>query len=147
MKTITPQNDSGFGFQIAPMIDVVFVIMLFFMVMTGGAQTEHLLKTTLPTATIVCPGMDLPDEQSITIRENGQVALNEEELDAPTDAVLPNLTAQMMRLRQNSDSARSSLVVTVTASEKARYERVVAVLNALGKARVTNVAFETAAAE
>jgi biopolymer transport protein ExbD len=28
-------NDGHLGFQIAPMIDVVFVIMLFFMVMAG----------------------------------------------------------------------------------------------------------------
>ena len=29
------------GFQIAPMIDVVFVIMLFFIVMAGAVKVEH----------------------------------------------------------------------------------------------------------
>ena len=29
------------GFQIAPMIDVVFVIMLFFMVMAGAVKVER----------------------------------------------------------------------------------------------------------
>ena len=37
MKRFDPHADGGgtIGFQIAPMIDVVFVIMLFFMVMAG----------------------------------------------------------------------------------------------------------------
>ena len=34
--------------QIAPMIDVVFVIMLFFMVMAGAVKRENELNTTLP---------------------------------------------------------------------------------------------------
>ena len=36
MKQREQQPDASPGFQIAPMIDVVFVIMLFFMVMAGA---------------------------------------------------------------------------------------------------------------
>ena len=39
------------GFQIAPMIDVVFVIMLFFMVMAGAVKVERELKTLFPILT------------------------------------------------------------------------------------------------
>ena len=38
-------NEGNFGFQIAPMIDVVFVIMLFFMVMAGAVKVENELNT------------------------------------------------------------------------------------------------------
>jgi len=48
MKQREEQPDAAPGFQIAPMIDVVFVIMLFFMVMAGAVKVEHELKTTLP---------------------------------------------------------------------------------------------------
>ena len=48
MKQAEQQPDANPGFQIAPMIDVVFVIMLFFMVMAGAVKVEHELKTTLP---------------------------------------------------------------------------------------------------
>ena len=41
-------NEGTFGFQIAPMIDVVFVIMLFFMVMAGAVKVENELNTQLP---------------------------------------------------------------------------------------------------
>ena len=33
MKSFVTEDDGTMGFQIAPMVDVVFVIMLFFMVM------------------------------------------------------------------------------------------------------------------
>ncbi len=36
------------GFQIAPMVDVVFVIMLFFMVLAGSVQVENAHNTKLP---------------------------------------------------------------------------------------------------
>jgi biopolymer transport protein ExbD len=41
-------NQGTFGFQIAPMIDVVFVIMLFFMVMAGAVKIENELNSQLP---------------------------------------------------------------------------------------------------
>ena len=40
-------NEGNLGFQIAPMIDVVFVIMLFFMVMAGAVKVENELNTQL----------------------------------------------------------------------------------------------------
>ena len=48
MKRIEDTDNPNMGFQIAPMIDVVFVIMLFFMVMAGAVKVEHELKTALP---------------------------------------------------------------------------------------------------
>ena len=48
MRLELNSNDGNFGFQIAPMIDVVFVIMLFFMVMAGAVKVENELNTQLP---------------------------------------------------------------------------------------------------
>ena len=43
-----PSSEVNLGFQIAPMIDVVFVIMLYFMVMAGAVQVENAHNTKLP---------------------------------------------------------------------------------------------------
>ncbi|MDB6003276.1 MAG: hypothetical protein JWR15_263, partial [Prosthecobacter sp.] len=48
MKRHIHFDSPAIGFQIAPMIDVVFVIMLFFMVMTGSVKVERELRTKLP---------------------------------------------------------------------------------------------------
>jgi biopolymer transport protein ExbD len=49
-------GDGDFGFQIAPMVDVVFVLLLFFMACAGTNQVEGLLKIALPSQGDSHPG-------------------------------------------------------------------------------------------
>jgi biopolymer transport protein ExbD len=131
------------GFQIAPMIDVVFVIMLFFMVMAGAVKVEHELKQQLPGIAPVNPADSpvMPDEVTVVVEEGDSVTLNEEELDAPTDHKMRNFVATMMRLKAESDNRGAKVLVTIQAEEQAKYERVIDVLNALAKSQVSNVTF------
>jgi biopolymer transport protein ExbD len=131
------------GFQIAPMIDVVFVIMLFFMVMAGAVKVERELKTTLPGLAPPAASNEEqpPDEIIVTVEETGVVTLNEEEFDTPTDKALPNFTGTLMRLKQEADNRNAKVMVTIQAEEQARYERVIDVLNSMAKARISNVTF------
>jgi len=81
-RTIDSDN-VNLGFQIAPMIDVVFVIMLFFMAMAGAVKKEMELKSQLPgvaPASAEAP-QEMPDEITVGVEESGAVTLNEEELD------------------------------------------------------------------
>jgi biopolymer transport protein ExbD len=131
------------GFQIAPMIDVVFVIMLFFMVMVGSVKVERELKSQLPG--LAPPNAEapkeMPDEIIVGVEETGSVTLNEEEFDGPTDKKLPNFTSTLMRLKQEADNRNAKVIVTIQAEEQATYERVIDVLNALAVAKVANVTF------
>lgn len=131
------------GFQIAPMIDVVFVIMLFFMVMAGAVKVERELKTQLPGLGTPALNDDSvpPDEIMVTVEETGVVTLNEEEFDSPTDKILPNFTNTLMRLKQEADHRNAKVMVTIQAEEQARYERVIDVLNSMAKAKIANVTF------
>lgn len=131
------------GFQIAPMIDVVFVIMLFFMVMVGSVKVERELKSQLPgiaPASADAP-QEMPDEIIVGVEESGVVTLNEEEFDTPTDKKLPNFTSTLMRLKQEADNRNAKVIVTIQAEEQATYERVIDVLNSLAVAKVANVTF------
>lgn len=147
MRLKQNSSDGNVGFQIAPMIDVVFVIMLFFMVMAGAVKVENELNTTLPGSAETSTSTDIPDETIITIAENGQVALNDEELDAPNDPAMPKLQGTLMRLKQSSDAAKSLLTVTIASEPKAKYGRAIDVLNALAAAKVDNVTFTTSEEE
>lgn len=131
------------GFQIAPMIDVVFVIMLFFMVMAGAVKVERELKQQLPGVNVVSPdnAPEMPDEITVGVEESGHVTLNEEELDPPDSKSMPNFVATMMRLKQEADGRKAKVLVTIQAEEQAKYERVIDVLDGLAKAQVSNVTF------
>jgi biopolymer transport protein ExbD len=143
MKTFNPNagGDGNLGFQIAPMIDVVFVIMLFFMVMAGAVKVERELNQRLPGTVETSKSVEFTDEILINIAENGEVLLNDEPMDPLGKHEMPRLTAALMRLKQGADAAKSPTLVTVISEPEAKYSRTVDVLDALAAAEITNVTF------
>jgi len=140
MKRLIHSDTTALGFQIAPMIDVVFVIMLFFMVMVGTVKVERELITKLPSTGD--PLVRFPvDEITIGILEDGTVTLNEESFDSPRDKSLPTLTKTLRRLATSSANQKQSVLVTIQAEEQASYERVIDVLSSLHRAQIQNVTF------
>jgi len=141
MKSFAADDDGTMGFQIAPMVDVVFVIMLFFMVMAGAVKVENELSTRLPGSAESSSAAEFTDETIIAISDEGEVSLNEEPFDTPTSADLPQLRSTLMRLKENADNAKQPVVVTIVSDAHAKYSRTIDVLNALAAAKITNVTF------
>ncbi len=136
------------GFQIAPMIDVVFVILLFFIVQASDIQVENAHVTKLPGTVEMPQGDSLPpDEVAIRIEDDGQVYLNDDPLDLPEIKNLPELASSLNQLRESSDASNSKVLVTIYANELARYERVVDVLDALSRAKISDVSFQAGGPE
>jgi len=135
------------GFQIAPMIDVVFVILLYFMVMAGAVQVENAHNTKLPGTVVTNTGTPTPDEIAISIDDDGLVSLNQDPLDSADVKQLNELASNLNQLRISSEASKSEVLVTIYANEQAKYERVIDVLDALSVAKITNVSFQAAAPE
>lgn len=143
MKTRATRNVSStvnLGFQIAPMVDVVFVIMLFFMVVAGSVSVENRHNLQIP---VRGDFEKYTDEIAIHIDDAGQLFLNDDPLDSPESKSLPELTENLRQLQANSKATKNDLIVTVSAEESARYERVVDTLDALARAEVRQVSFTT----
>jgi len=140
MKKKILSESTDLGFQIAPMIDVVFVIMLFFMVMASSVKTEKQLTTKLPREGT--PQYSGPvDETIISISEDGYISVNEEELGAPGDTKLKGLTVLLDKLQTYNTSAGAQTLVTIKTENETRYQRIMDVLNAVGRAHMQNVTF------
>ncbi len=142
-----PSAEVNLGFQIAPMIDVVFVILLFFIVQASDIQVETAHVTKLPGIVPAGPGINTPDEISVRIEDDGQVYLNDDLLDTPEAKNLPELASSLDQLRESSDASKAQVLVTIYANEFAKYERVVDVLDALSRARISNVSFQAGSNE
>lgn len=140
MKPVANPANGDVGFQIAPMIDVVFVILIFFMALAAQIRIEQILKTTLPGTAVSTTSTEFVDEQIIHIGESGDVSLNEEQYDGATGA-LPGLIGTLLRLKASSDAAQSKLLVTLISHPESPYSRTIDVLNALAVAEVTHVTF------
>src|SRR5271168_5372504 len=109
-------GDGEFGFQIAPMLDILFVLLLFFMVTAGAQKHEATLTTQLPGGS---PGSDVPLE--IGVDADGQVSVEGVPVDSPTDSALPTLVGRLNQII--ADTPARPIVVTPVRS--ARHQRVV----------------------
>lgn len=141
MKMPIQQANPDVGFQIAPMIDVVFVILVFFMALAAQIRIEQILQTKLPGISVASTTTEFVDEQILAVSEDGEVSLNEESYDSAQSRELPQLTGTLMRLKTSSDAAQSKLVVTLISHPESPYYRTIDVLNSLAVAGITNVTF------
>ena len=139
------RKESSIGFQIAPMIDVVFVILLFFMVAAGQAKMENSLNTQLPGGPT--GPISLPDEIIIAIDVDGNVSLNDEPMDSPDAKRLVDLQTNLFQLKRSADGVGANLLVTIDADEFVKYQRVVDVLDALNAAKISSVTFQAGSAD
>lgn len=140
-RVLIDPNDGTLGFQIAPMIDVVFVIMLFFMVMAGAVKVERELNCQLPGTVETTKEVPFADEQVVQITAAGEVLLNEEPMGAPGDKGLQKLRAVLMRVKANCDAAKTPAVVVIASEPKAKHGRTMDVLDAAAEAGITSVTF------
>ena len=133
--------DETMELQIAPLIDCVFQLLIYFMVSASLHKTEADLGISLPGTVMQSRVVKMPDEQIIEIDATGHVQLNGKEYDSPTRQEMPQLTAMLIRYRQAAEMAKNTALVTIQADDNTVHQRVVDVLNACAAARIKNVTF------
>lgn len=127
--------------QMGPMIDMVFLLLVFFMVTAKPIKQESDINIGLPGTVAQDEALDIPDEQRILIRSDGQVLLNELPMDSPTNEVLPTLISTLKRFKETADANKSEALVTIDAEDGSTHQRIVNVLNACAVAEITGVTF------
>lgn len=134
-------NDDGdAGFQIAPMVDVVFVLMLFFMASAGSQVAERELNINLPGSKSPS-GMTTelpPTPMMVDIAPDGQVVVNNTVMGAPGDKELEKLRDRFKNTIVQFDNKDP---VIIRPSLETKHERVMDVLNAAGASGVKNLTF------
>jgi biopolymer transport protein ExbD len=133
--------------QMGPMIDMVFLLLVFFMVSAKPIKQESDINIGLPGTVAQEEALDIPDEQRIQIQPNGQVLLNDQPMDAPQSAELPTLLGTLKRFKESADSNKTEALITIDADDAANHERIVQVLNACAQAKITGVTFADAGEE
>ncbi|MEP7220601.1 MAG: biopolymer transporter ExbD [Bacteroidota bacterium] len=132
-------EDGDIGFQIAPMVDVVFVLLLFFMASAGSQVIEHELNISLPSGKGAAnPGAPPTTPMMITITGEGAVQGNGQIFDPPNSKELPLLRKWM---KEDVDKFGGKDPVIISPSPDARQERIIDVLNAAAAAGVTKLTF------
>jgi biopolymer transport protein ExbD len=130
-------EDGDIGFQIAPMVDVVFVLMLFFMASAGVQVVEKELAMNLPS------GAGHPSDVPITpiiidISGDGQVTVNDQGYGGADDKSLQKLRDFF---KQSIAQFGDKDPVIVRPAPETTHERIMDVLNAAAASHVKNLTF------
>jgi biopolymer transport protein ExbD len=125
------------GFQLAPMIDIVFNLLFFSLTTQVFSQWETELNVKLPTAEQSAPPQRLPGEIIINVLEDGTTVVNRqrlssEELGALLGRIVAIFPGQPVLIRGDRQTA---------------YRHVIHVLDQCRKADIWNISFATIPAE
>ena len=128
-KTLTDINSEP---NVVPMADVMLVLLIIFMVITPMLQkdvTVDLVRTENPRD---MPDADKEDSVVVAITRDGKTFLG-------SDLVIENLTAEV----QERIASRVDKTVYIKSDSRAKYERVVAVVDEVRAAGVDQVGLLT----
>jgi biopolymer transport protein ExbD len=129
--------------QMGPMIDMVFLLLVFFMVTAKPVKDEADISIGLPGAVSQEETLDIPDEQRIVIQEGGQVVLNDQPLDNPLSRGLPELVGVLKRFKEAADNSKSKAMITLVPDDAVPHQRIIDVLNACALAEINGVTFDS----
>lgn len=139
--TLQKRNRPKPQMAIAPMIDCVFLMLIYFMVSSTLDRQEADISFQLPGVIEQTEPVEMPDEQIVEVRADGGVAVNDYEYDSPRAKVLVQLTAMLSRFRQASESNRVEAVVTIQPDPRATHQAIIRVMDACSAAGITSVNF------
>jgi biopolymer transport protein ExbD len=127
--------------DLTPMIDIVFLLLIYFMVTTSIIKEEADLGVKLPSSMAAPPGTPLPEQHYIDILLDGTIRLNGMPTDNPGNRALPNLTRTLTQLKLSSDRAGLKTLVIIQPDPEAYQQSVVNVINALKSVGISSISF------
>jgi biopolymer transport protein ExbD len=126
---------------IAPMIDVVFLLLMYYLVTSTLDKQEADISFQLPGVVEQTESVDMPDEQIIEIDASGQVVVNEYTYDSPNSPRLLELTGMLTRFKEASDANKVEALVTIAPSDSTTHQMIIRVMDACSIAGIKGVNF------
>ena len=126
---------------IAPMIDVVFLLLFYFMVSATLQKQEADISFSLPGRIQQDEAIEIPDEQIVQILANGQALVNDYLYDSPEVPRYWQLETMLNRFREASESNLVEARITLAPDDKTAHEMVVKVMDACSHAGIESVTF------
>lgn len=122
------------GIQLAPLVDVLLLLLIFFLMTWNAARNENELDVKVPKASSAKEKSAPIGDVVINVKSDGNVVVNRRNLSGNE---LTDLLKGLVQL--NSEQA-----VVIRGDEAGAYKNIVEVLNICSQAGVSNVAFATA---
>lgn len=138
MKRLTELMQKKSELQVAPLIDVVFLLLVYFMVTSSLIKKEADLPFQLPVPLVKHRMPDQAIEVLVEISEFGTISIEGAEYRDPKD-----LAKQLATLKAVAEASGNQLVVSVLPGDKTLHGSIVPVMDACALAKVKNLSFDT----
>ncbi len=133
MKFRDTSPPQGAELELAPMIDVVFLLLIFFIVTWNSASNERDMDISVPAAEESVEQIRTKAEIIVNVRESGEIVLNGSVVTKETLQEKLNAISQ----------AYPDQPVILRGAAAATYQNIINVLDQIKKAGIWNVAFAT----
>src|ERR1700761_8774060 len=119
------------GIQLAPLVDVLLLLLIFFLMTWNAARNENELDVKVPKASAAKENSAPIGDVVVNVKADGNVVVNRRTLD-PTE--LAEMLKGLVQLYPNQ-------AVVIRGDEAGAYKNIISVLNICSEAGVTNVGF------
>lgn len=131
------QQDDQPQLNLTPMIDVVFLLIIFFMVATSFAEMERDIELELPEVAAAKALTAAPKQRVVSVQSEGQIRLDGE------DVTLGQLTQKLAAAR----SEYPELSVVIRGDASCAFQHVAASLAACKEANISDLGITVRVAE
>jgi biopolymer transport protein ExbD len=128
-----PPEDEGFEIMMTPMIDCVFLLLIYFLCATSFYKIEKDITITLPDASESSVATSGAKEIVVNVRKNGVVVVRQRVLGL----------GDLEKMLQEAKKADPNPTVIVRGDQEALHVDVVKVMNTCLKAKITNISVAT----
>jgi biopolymer transport protein ExbD len=122
-----------FGFMIAPMVDILLVVLVFFIVTWNFALSENELDVRVPSAAKANETQPYVGQVVINIKAGGTIIVNRQ----------PKTLPELLQLLKKLSQLYPDQAAIVRGDQGVEYKHIVEVLDICRQADIWNVAFAT----
>ncbi len=132
MKFQTREPESA-AFPLAPMIDVVFLLLIFFIATMQFSKSERELNVSVPVAEEGADAKQTLGEIIVNVREDGTVVVDK------TEMTQEQLYAKLSRIA----AVHKNQAIRIRGDREVAYQKIVEVIDVCQKAGIPNISFAT----
>jgi len=140
MKLRTP-DQSVDDIDMTPMIDVVFQLIIFFMVASSFVEQAKVYKVSVPKAETP-QTISTEEAMKVAVTADGTVAPSEARDEADKFERLEDLVERLKLYKREQEAKSKEAVVVIEGDKDAKYQRIIQVWNAVKNAGIRQVSFQ-----
>jgi len=137
VKLVKREPDEGRGMNMTPMIDVVFQLLIFFMVVSEIAQTEK-ADLTLPKASEAKPDKGEPGRHTINVTREGRIMVGARYV---TLDQLDDILAIEVEIMKKKGQKFSDKPILIRADKEAHFETIQKIMAKCVKHKIWRLSF------